>query len=192
MNRPKKYIRDEVLEKATLLFWRKGFEATSMSEMETKTGIKKFSLYNEFGNKNMLFLACIDHFIINYCQLEDILSKKPLGLTNIEAFFKYKISTYCSDNNRGCLIFNSFVEKDVISKEAALKVDEFLSKMKTLYLSCLKAAQKRKEISSNKDCDALADYMCNFTYGFVNLGMKKMSEKELNESVNLALKVIKD
>ena len=191
MNRPKQYVREEVLEKATSLFWVKGFEATSMSEMETKTGIKKFSPYNEFGNKSKLFLACIDHFLNNYCQMEEILSKKPLGLINIEAFFKYKISIYHSYGNKGCLVFNSVMEKEVISKEAALKVDEFLSKMKILYLNCLKAAQKKKEIN-NKNCDALADYMCNFTYGFVNLGMKRMNEKELNESVNLALKVIKD
>ena len=192
MNRPKQYVRDEILEKATILFWEKGFEATSMNEMETRTGIKKFSLYNEFGDKNKLFLACIDHFLSNYCQVEEILSKKPLGFTNIEAFFKYKISIYHSDNGKGCLVFNSVMEKEIISKEAALKVDGFLSKMKTLYLNCLKAAQKKKEISKNKDCDALADYMCNFTYGFVNLGMKRMSENELKKSASLALEVIKN
>jgi TetR/AcrR family transcriptional repressor of nem operon len=60
MSRPKLYDRETVLEKATNLFWEKGFEASSLNELEARTGINKYSIYNEFGNKDKLFLACMD------------------------------------------------------------------------------------------------------------------------------------
>jgi len=63
MNRPKQYDRDEVLEKATDLFWEKGFEATSMNEMVARANLNKHSLYSEFGDKEKLFIECIDHYI---------------------------------------------------------------------------------------------------------------------------------
>ena len=76
---------------------RKGFEATSMNQVANRTGINKYSIYNEFGDKEKLFLACIDHFLLNYCFVEEILSKEPLGLKNIEAFFEYKVRSFYSE-----------------------------------------------------------------------------------------------
>jgi len=191
MNRPRQYDREEVLAKTTDLFWEKGFEATSMSEVADRTGINKFSIYNEFGDKEKLFLACIDHFLLTSCFVEEILAKEPLGLRNIEAFFEYKVSATDYQANKGCLIFNSVAEKDILSEAANLKVNAFISKMKTLFNNCLNAAQERKEISNNKDCKALADYLSCFTFGFVNIGMKGISKKELRKIVDSALVVIR-
>jgi len=191
MNRPKQYDREEVLDKTTVLFWEKGFEATSMNDIVTRTGVQKFSIYNEFGDKEKLFLACMDHFLLNYCFVEEILAKEPLGLKNIEAFFEYKVHSYGSQANNGCLIFNSVIEKDIISEAANLKVDTFVSKMKILFNNCLNAAQEKKEISNNKDCNDLANYLSCFTFGFVNLGMKGISKEELRKTADFALLVVK-
>ena len=191
MNRPRQYDREEVLAKTTDLFWEKGFEATSMSDVADRTGINKYSIYNEFGDKGKLFLACIDHFLINYCFVEEILAKEPLGLRNIEAFFEYKVRDSDFQAKKGCLIFNSVNEKEILSEAANLKVNAFISKMKTLFNNCLNAAQERKEISNNKDCKALANYLSCFTFGFVNLGMQDISKKELTKIADFALSVVR-
>jgi len=191
MSRPKQYDREEVLAKTTDLFWEKGYEATSMSDVAERTGINKYSIYNEFGAKEKLFLACMDYFLLNYCFVEAILAKEPLGLKNIEAFFEYKMCSYGSQANNGCLIFNSVIEKDILSEAANLKVNVFISKMKTLFSNCLNAAQERKEISNNKDCKALANYLSCFTFGFVNLGMKGISKEELRKVADFSLLVVK-
>lgn len=162
-----------------------------MSELASKMKLNVNSIYHEFGNKNKLFMACIDNFLSNYCQVEEILSKEPLGLNNIEAFFQYKMNIYNSEYGKGCLVFNSVMENESLSKEANSKVATFLSKMKTLYRNCLAAAQKKKEIPKNANVNSLADFMCNFTYGFVNLGMKTMKKKDLKDSIDIVLKTIK-
>ena len=191
MNRPRQYDREEVLAKTTNLFWERGFEATSMNDIVTRTGVQKFSIYNEFGDKEKLFLACMDHFLLNYCFVEEILAKEPLGLRNIEAFFEYKVRASDFQAKKGCLIFNSVNEKEVLSEAANLKVNAFISKMKTLFNNCLNAAQEKKEISNNKDCNDLANYLSCFTFGFVNLGMKGISKEELRKTADFALLVVK-
>ena len=93
MSRPRQYDREEVLEKTTDLFWERGFEATSMNEVVARTGLNKHSLYNEFGDKEGLFLLCIDQYVNKSIKvLSEILTKKPLGLGNIETFFDNRVN----------------------------------------------------------------------------------------------------
>ena len=51
MARPKDYDRDDVLISARDLFWEQGYEATSITELEERTGLNRSSLYREFGSK---------------------------------------------------------------------------------------------------------------------------------------------
>jgi len=192
MNRPRQYDRDEVLEKATDLFWEKGFEATSMNEMVVRSSLNKHSLYSEFGDKEKLFIECIDHYISKDIRvLSDILTKKPLGLSNIEAFFDNRVNYAASEDCKGCLIVNSVTEKEILSEEINLKVKSFISKFKAFFYNCLQAAQDKNEISEDKDCKTLADYLVCFTFGLVNIGKNETKKKELRKMVDVALSAVR-
>jgi len=192
MNRPRQYDREEVLEKTTNLFWEKGFEATSMNEVVARTGLNKHSLYSEFGDKEKLFIDCIDYYSSNSSRfVRDILARKPLGLSNIEAFFENRVSYAASDDCKGCLIFNSVTEKETLSEEINLRIKSRVSKIKALFYNCLKAAQERKEISGDKDCKVLADYLTCFTCGLVNVGKNETNKKELRKMVDVALSTVR-
>ena len=135
MNRPRQYDREEVLEKTTNLFWEKGFEATSMNEVVARTGLNKHSLYSEFGDKEKLYIDCIDYYVrISSSFLSDILTRKPLGLSNIEAFFENRVNYAASVDCKGCLIFNSVTEKETLSEEINIKIKSRMSKIKTFFL----------------------------------------------------------
>jgi len=192
MNRPRQYDREEVLEKTTNLFWEKGFEATSMNEVVARTGLNKHSLYSEFGDKEKLFIDCIDYYSSNSSRfVRDILAREPLGLSNIEAFFENRVSYAASDDCKGCLIFNSVTEKETLSEEINLRIKSRVSKIKALFYNCLKAAQERKEISGDKDCKVLADYLTCFTCGLVNVGKNETNKKELRKMVDVALSTVR-
>ncbi|MBT8123845.1 MAG: TetR/AcrR family transcriptional regulator [Gammaproteobacteria bacterium] len=74
----------------------KSVEATSINQVVNRTGVNKYSIYNEFESKEKLFIACIDYFLLNHCFVEKILSKQPLQLKNIEAYFEYKVRSLYS------------------------------------------------------------------------------------------------
>jgi len=165
MNRPKQYNREEILSKATALFWEKGFKETSMNDIVASTKVNRFSIYSEFSDKEQLYLTCIDHYN-NFSRrfLEDILTRKPLGLANIEAFIEERVRhTFSKEEIKGCLIFNSVIEEKVLSKDINKKINTRIRGIKSLLLNCLHAAQGRKEISANKNCKRLADYLVCFS-----------------------------
>lgn len=58
--RPCSFDKDEALGKALDLFWKNGYEGTSLTDLTTVMGINKPSLYSAFGNKEQLFLQAID------------------------------------------------------------------------------------------------------------------------------------
>ena len=59
MARHKEFDKEAVLEQAMLLFWRQGYEATSIRDLIEVTGISSSSLYESFGDKRAIYLAAL-------------------------------------------------------------------------------------------------------------------------------------
>jgi len=64
MARTRAFDEEDVLDRAMALFWRKGFEATSIEELVGVSGINRASMYAAFGDKRRLFLAVLDHYLV--------------------------------------------------------------------------------------------------------------------------------
>uniref|UniRef100_UPI001CF1B65F TetR/AcrR family transcriptional regulator n=1 Tax=Hymenobacter terricola TaxID=2819236 RepID=UPI001CF1B65F len=62
MARPQEFDTAAALHKAMGVFWRKGYEATSLVNLLEATGLSKSSLYSSFGGKRALFLAAFDAY----------------------------------------------------------------------------------------------------------------------------------
>lgn len=62
IGRPREFDRDAALQAAMLLFWRKGFAATSMNDLCDAMGVRSPSLYAAFGSKERLYLEAIEHY----------------------------------------------------------------------------------------------------------------------------------
>src|SRR6266566_10166481 len=60
--RPRHFDVDEALDRAMRLFWRKGYQATSVSDLTTAMGIKRASLYAAFGSKEALFRKALERY----------------------------------------------------------------------------------------------------------------------------------
>lgn len=60
--RPREFDADEVLDKALMAFWQRGFEGTSISDLTEAMGINRPSLYAAFGNKENLFRLALDRY----------------------------------------------------------------------------------------------------------------------------------
>src|ERR1700733_184874 len=62
IGRPREFDRDAALQEAMLVFWRKGFTATSMNDLCDAMRIRSPSLYAAFGSKEALFLEAVDRY----------------------------------------------------------------------------------------------------------------------------------
>jgi len=114
MGRPKGYDRDVVLVVARDLFWEKGYEATSISDLELHTGLNRSSLYHEFGSKRDLFtaaLACYADQVV--ATLLADLRQPGAGLETVVSLFVRLADLFRSKarvTTRGCMLVNATAE----------------------------------------------------------------------------------
>lgn len=104
--RPREFDTTEALRKATLVFWEKGYHATSLDDLIKATGIQKSSLYAAFGDKGSLFSACLDRYEELLCDAEIAALKR--GSTPPEALGNFLrqaiIEVTRTRGPAGCLI----------------------------------------------------------------------------------------
>ena len=192
MARHKEYVKEEVLEAATQVFWENGYEGTSVNELVEATGLHRRSMYEEFGDKDGLFLECIDHFVHKTTKdIGVLLKQKPLGFHNIESFFSNRVDYVTSQKFKGCLLVKSAVEKELLNEDAQKKVQFFLALTEKAFYECLQAAQRRREIHKDTDCQMLAKYLMCFLEGLMVMGQTTSSKHELNGVVETVLSTVK-
>ncbi len=192
MARHKEYVKEEVLEAATQLFWEHGYEGTSMNGLVEATGIHRRSMYEEFGDKDGLFLECIDHFVHETTRdIGVLLKREPLGFQNIENFFSDRVDYVASRKFKGCLLVKSAVEKELLNEEAQKKVQYFLALTEKAFYECLHAAQGRGEIHKDRDCKRLAKYLMCFLEGLMVMGKTSVTKQELKGVVATVLSTAK-
>ncbi len=111
MARPQEFDAAEVLHKALDLFWRKGYEATSLADLLAATGLSKSSLYAAFGGKRDLFLAAFDAYRAERAaELHRSLDVGPARKA-IEMFFRDIVATARQQKSPcGCMSTNQAVE----------------------------------------------------------------------------------
>lgn len=192
MARKKEYDKEKVLELATNLFWEKGFKATSIGDIVKATGLNKYSMYEEFKNKEGLFKEALFTYT-NRLQKENIalLSKEPLGLKNIESFLLNRVSYATSDNSKGCMVVNCLVEKESLNDELFSDVQALFLGYENQILKCLKSAQKNGEISNTKDLKVLTKYIVNFSSGLMVNGKSSQNKEDFIAMLDFLMESIK-
>lgn len=60
--RPRSFTEAEALDRATKVFWAKGFDGATVDDLVAGTGVGRPSLYATFGDKQSLFMRCLEHY----------------------------------------------------------------------------------------------------------------------------------
>ncbi len=192
MGRPKEYERDKVLEAATQVFWEKGYQGTSVGDLVEGTGLHRRSMYEEFGDKDGLFEACIDHYVLKTGKAAAaILARQPLGFENIEAFLRDRVEYAGCANFKGCLLVKSAIEQEMLTARARRKVQSYLAGNETAFYDCLIAAKATGEIHKNADCRTLAKFLMCFIEGMMVMGQTNPTTKELQRVLEKVLLTVK-
>lgn len=137
MARPIEYDKEVVLNKAMRLFWKKGYEATSMKELVSVTGLTTRSMYNIFGSKNGLFEACLDWYYHSgiRCRYENLIRED--GLIAIRHFFDMLADRKTKD---GCFYVNTASNRSTIENKTITVVDDFFENLEGIFESKLRYA----------------------------------------------------
>lgn len=113
MARPRTFDESDVLARARDLFWQKGFAATSISDLERATGLKRTSLYAAFGSKQELYLRTLAEYQqMAGTQIDRTFNSPKNGLENIRNLLQNSIEqAYADPHLRGCFLSNAASER---------------------------------------------------------------------------------
>ncbi|NDV27540.1 TetR/AcrR family transcriptional regulator [Desulfovibrio sp. JC010] len=188
MARPKAYDREKVLDAATEIFWRKGYNAASLADLVAATGLNKHSMYKEFGSKAGLFAACLDHYAATAWQkLGKILKREPLGLENIRAFFAERIQYTCSEDYKSCLTLKATVGINLLESNAVERLAVHEKVFKQAFWDCLQAAIDNGELPKGKDPALLTDFLLNNIRGMLVSAELSKDEDRARKIVELVM-----
>ena len=59
---PAEFVRSAVVDKAVYVFWRRGFNATSLDDLVEELSVSRSTLYNSFGGKNGLYASAVEQW----------------------------------------------------------------------------------------------------------------------------------
>ncbi|GAC27223.1 TetR/AcrR family transcriptional regulator [Brumicola pallidula] len=104
--RPQKYNSDEALDKAILVFWSKGFTATSLDDLANAMNMNRPSIYNAFGDKESVYRQAFSRFFTQLgSQSTLILFDEPDIKRAMKLFYNTALDTYFSgDQALGCFV----------------------------------------------------------------------------------------
>lgn len=111
MPRPRSYDETTLLDTAMQMFWSRGFELTSISDVVAETGVNRASLYAAYPDKRALFLASVQHYLerVSRENVERLRSVQPAAEA-VRDFFLDLAGTPPRRAGKGCLLTNSAVE----------------------------------------------------------------------------------
>jgi TetR/AcrR family transcriptional repressor of nem operon len=192
IGRPTEFDRQEALEKSMELFWRNGYEATSLAELIEEMGIGRQSLYNTFGDKHSLFIEAAKHYANSSGQhLVNTLQSPGSPVGNVRKALEQVVEFLISGKCRGCLVTNSIVELAPHDDEVRELVHAMVNRVEKAIKSTLDRAVKEGEISANADTKAMARFLNTTVHGLVVMGKATESRAVLKDVVKVALSTLK-
>ena len=103
--RPLSFDRDVALERAMLVFWRYGYETSSIVDLTIAMGITAPSLYAAFGDKKRLFLEAMRRYAGDPAKMEDAISNSPSAREAAHELMLAAARTYTGKATpKGCLL----------------------------------------------------------------------------------------
>ena len=128
------------------VFWARGYEAASLSELMAAMGIGKKSLYDTFGNKRSLFLKCLEHYADSSLKcLENRLADTPPEkvIPEIRNILDEWRSMHGCKESKGCLLGNNIADFDCSDTEVAEILRGHLSTMEDAFAKAFRNAQSK-------------------------------------------------
>ncbi len=177
--RNKTFEPEEALNGMMQVFWKKGFHATSISELERATGLNKRSLYNAFGDKEAIFDAVLRVYIQNAAAMRDVLRRQPQGVRNVKGFF----AQIKNPDSRGCLLTKTINQSMLVAPQACQTVRASLLELEKLFFVNLMAS-----IRSRSKARRLATYLSSSYQGISTMSTLDPSPARLRHVVKSVVK----
>jgi TetR/AcrR family transcriptional repressor of nem operon len=190
MARSKEFDPARALDKAMRLFWRSGYENTSLEALMTEMGIAKQSLYDTFGDKRSLYLKALAYYRDQTNgEMQRMFDEIPSVKDGFTKLLYGLAAETREQHERGCLLLSANLQRD--PKDAVVRdfLQDNQARVEAIFVQALRRAQKQGELPPEEDPAALARFFVVTIQGMRAMARLKSDRKALEQVAKVALSV---
>jgi len=190
--RPNIHQNEEIILDAQQVFWKKGYFATSLTDLSNATGAGAGSLYNNFkGGKKELFSKALQQRRVDFMAFKAELDKSDAPVTLIRNFFLNLADADYNSHRKGCIIANTIVEMSFTDEQLEIEAAQILKETEVLYRSAIEREKENNTLMTDVPADVLAKYLVTFWCGINSLRRLYPDRKILREQIKLHLEILR-
>ena len=191
MARTKEFDPDVALDLALDLFWRRGYEGTSLRDLLDGMDISRQSLYDTFGDKRSLFLKVLARY--EKLAMEGLIQhlEGKGTLLAVRGFCEYFMAEIVHNRERGsCLMASTAIEVGPADPEIQAVVKAYFGRVESALHGALASAMEAGQLPADRDLRALARHLVNAIHGLGIMGRAGASRPVLRQMLSVALSVL--
>jgi AcrR family transcriptional regulator len=186
--RPREFCVDMALAAALRVFWSKGYEGASMTELTEAMGITKPSLYAAFGNKEQLFHKALDLYESEKLAYTREALKQPSARKVVEHFMRGAIELQMSGcDPKGCLGVMSALACSSEAESIRAHVIERRASSQAALIERFRRAQAEGDIPPHVDIQSLTSYLYAILQGMAVQAGSGATRDDLERIVDTSL-----
>jgi TetR/AcrR family transcriptional regulator, transcriptional repressor for nem operon len=190
MARSKEFDEERALASAMDLFWRQGYENTSLETLLREMGIAKQSLYDTFGDKRALYLKAMAFYRRRTnSALRELLASAPSAKEGFTRILLGLVAESREQHARGCLLLSANMERAVDDQEIATFLTDNQAEVESIFADTLRRGKHTGEIGEDQDADALAKFFVVTVQGMRAMARLKSDRRALRQVARIALAV---
>ena len=192
IGRPLEFDPNDALETAMHVFWRQGYEASSLQDLIGAMGLSKSSFYQAFESKQALFKRCIQFYRQGLVdELQHKLGQTGSGKAFIQALFRDVANeTTGTDGRRGCLLMNTASEFAQTDPEIAELVSSSIENLARVFEKAIDQGQQQGDIPTNRNKHELANYLVSSMSGLKNMVKAGADSTSIKQTANIILSAL--
>jgi AcrR family transcriptional regulator len=168
--RPLSFDRDEALHRAMIVFWRHGFEATSLAELTAAMGVTPPSIYAAFGDKKQLFLEAVALYLSGPITSDSIITDAATAREAASGLLEAAAIGFTGrDTPRGCLLASSAISCSANAADVQGELAAIRRRIEARLKEKIVRAIKSGEMPATADADALAGHIMAVIQGLSTL-----------------------
>ena len=188
MARPRVFDIEKAVESATVLFWKNGYEQTSVANLTEEMGITPPSFYFAFESKDGLFRKVIEHYATTYLGFMEEAFLQPTTRGVAETMLYGCADVYSNPSNpRGCLIMNCSLPS---SESTVLVRQELATQRKARRAKLRKRFQEAKasgDLPPDSEPEELARFVMAIRWGLAVEAQSGANKRDLYRIVARAM-----
>ncbi|HEU0029281.1 MAG TPA: TetR/AcrR family transcriptional regulator [Kofleriaceae bacterium] len=190
MARPKEFDRDAVLDRAVELFWKQGYEATSIGDLTEHLEIGRQSLYDTFGDKHALYVAALDRYRERYGGLATDALAKPGPLRKQVREVLRTIIDATTRTGQSCMLVNAVAERCPHDDDVRERFCANTAVIEEAFVRRFLQARRDGELASGIDPRALARYFVTTINGLQISARGGVERRALDQSADVAVSIL--